>query len=96
MTFSGDTITSYDDWSGKHIANYRYYISGVENGKPILYGQIDGKPITAQDADTIWMFDVATKQANYVKFKYIPEQDVVVLDLLTGVGDQTITVAFYK
>ncbi len=68
ITFSGDTITRYDDIGGKAILKYDY----TEPNSQL-------PAITASEAVAIWLQDITIGTWTLVPFKYIPDQDIVVL-----------------
>ncbi len=70
-TFTNDTVTRYDPIDGEAVFKYRFYVRVEQNNYRM--------PASIQEVNTIWVQDVVTKEAQYIDFKYILEQDIVVI-----------------
>jgi hypothetical protein len=86
FTFSDDTLTRYDELEGKVIFKYyytqqpiQYRVAGIFPSEPI-YQPPPSTKVPASLAVTIWLQDIT--KGNWIPstFKYIPDQDVIVLE----------------
>jgi len=85
FTFKGDTITRYDPLGGKAIFKYYFTDKELVQINPLNpnagyeYQPPPSIKVPADKAKTIWMQNISSGEWHPAKFKYIPEQEMIVL-----------------